>query len=101
MIRRPPSSTLFPYTPLFRSSILPLGATGSTVSFTGFGYDPSNRPVVGFTESPQNATLPPNPDGRGDTGWRWARLANGVWVVNRIEHNGNSCSFLGCPGIKG
>src|SRR3712207_7672862 len=48
MIRRPPRSTLFPYTTLFRSSVAPLlGSLGDTLdSFVeiGLGYLSLDRP---------------------------------------------------------
>src|SRR2546422_11516802 len=41
MIRRPPRSTLFPYTTLFRSPFLPSErATRATMSFLRGGFDP-------------------------------------------------------------
>src|SRR2546427_2630406 len=35
MIRRPPRSTLFPYTTLFRSTFLRIGSAGDYARFTG------------------------------------------------------------------
>src|SRR3712207_7146990 len=39
MIRRPPRSTLFPYTTLFRSGILPMGSGNDYVKALGVGTD--------------------------------------------------------------
>src|SRR5687767_14139042 len=39
MIRRPPRSTLFPYTTLFRSLVVPTGAPGSTLPVRWVPFD--------------------------------------------------------------
>src|SRR2546430_12783927 len=38
MIRRPPRSTLFPYTTLFRSSLIPAALSAGTTTIVGMGY---------------------------------------------------------------
>src|SRR3712207_8120185 len=57
MIRRPPRSTLFPYTTLFRSSLLALGSRYQI-------YDPYSTVPVGngrFSRQPlPNNIIPPN-----------------------------------------
>src|SRR3712207_6925386 len=45
MIRRPPRSTLFPYTTLFRSIILPLGALGRLLHRLTAPHGTALRPV--------------------------------------------------------
>src|SRR3712207_8148092 len=49
MIRRPPRSTLFPYTTLFRSDIVPLhpAVADERALRAGAGVDPQVRVVVG------------------------------------------------------
>src|SRR2546430_10825827 len=44
MIRRPPRSTLFPYTTLFRSDIFTVTACFPGVSFSEAGESPTNSP---------------------------------------------------------
>src|SRR5689334_24013895 len=39
MIRRPPRSTLFPYTTLFRSVQIPIGYVGVVISFVGQAHE--------------------------------------------------------------
>src|SRR2546422_4249563 len=51
MIRRPPRSTLFPYTTLFRSGRAPAGRNGtaspaSTISYADRGVSPQNTSTV-------------------------------------------------------
>src|SRR3712207_8772483 len=60
MIRRPPRSTLFPYTPLFRSSAgsgspQPAQRTGGSTS--------ASRPHAGHTRRSQHAGSPPSSSG--------------------------------------
>src|SRR2546429_9948838 len=61
MIRRPPRSTLFPYTPLFRSSVRDIAALQrryvKPVVFTELG----SQPRTGAALSPQAATGDPSP----------------------------------------
>src|SRR3989449_4910830 len=47
MIRRPPRSTLFPYTTLFRSGTNPTG----TITFTLYGPNDATCTVVAFTDT--------------------------------------------------
>src|SRR2546423_6062890 len=60
MIRRPPRSTLFPYTTLFRSSKRPAGAIGPRIMSTGQTSQPgknSSAAVGGPSErAPQSAS---------------------------------------------
>src|SRR3712207_8831964 len=60
MIRRPPRSTLFPYTTLFRS-------TGGTVPARPACDDPPEDPCT----CPEEACSPPPP-------WRWPRRRRGT-----------------------
>src|SRR2546429_2892577 len=53
MIRRPPRSTLFPYTTLFRS---PLYVAGSTAETLGFAVD-QNLPLLLSLEPPEGMQL--------------------------------------------
>src|SRR2546430_13551113 len=47
MIRRPPRSTLFPYTTLFRSSRLPINTLKIDRSFVaGLGHEPESEALV-------------------------------------------------------
>src|SRR5258707_11086586 len=48
MIRRPPRSTLFPYTPLFRSQVVPPGAVGTQTDPTWARIEL----VSAYTEAP-------------------------------------------------
>src|SRR2546428_4483475 len=63
MIRRPPRSTLFPYTTLFRSGIAPTLATGdsgelSAISmFLGVGHPPG-YPLLVFVSKLASVLLP-------------------------------------------
>src|SRR5947209_18739318 len=66
MIPRPPRSTLFPYTTLFRSRLLPASSYPSLVPFqneggnpTGIRRSPFRIPVCFFI-----CMLPPNPPNR-------------------------------------
>src|SRR3712207_7641398 len=59
MIRRPPRSTLFPYTTLFRSSspktqrdLPPLPGATRTAPFLGFSRSNPTNPVSGFVRQP-------------------------------------------------
>src|SRR2546426_5006832 len=56
MIRRPPRSTLFPYTTLFRSRLRDGRRPGITARFYGL---PRLR-RLGFHEPPQDAPAPPD-----------------------------------------
>src|SRR2546427_4039511 len=49
MIRRPPRSTLFPYTTLFRSLVRSHSSTGTQRSAAGFGSCCMNIDVVHYT----------------------------------------------------
>src|SRR3712207_9139098 len=51
MIRRPPRSTLFPYTTLFRSVVVPVGAVGRPVALR------VPRPVVRICPGPGSAEV--------------------------------------------
>jgi hypothetical protein len=79
--------------------VRPPGTSNMYFAPTGFAFDPSNRPVVGFTE--QNGSglvLPPLPDGTVDHGFRWGRMENGVWVVHWMSgRNGSSIGIGGGP----
>src|SRR3712207_8289504 len=44
MIRRPPRSTLFPYTTLFRSKRFGAPREGLDALLTGYGFDPRTSP---------------------------------------------------------
>src|SRR3989449_8074828 len=50
MIRRPPTSTLFPYTTLFRSSVLiyQVNSTSITVNWTAFTAVPGTNTATGY-----------------------------------------------------
>src|SRR3712207_7657192 len=50
MIRRPPRSTLFPYTTLFRSEVVQAGAAD---------LDPAGRSAVGWPQRRPDRQLPP------------------------------------------
>src|SRR5258707_4482496 len=62
MIRRPPRSTLFPYTTLFRSITAPGPGTrynaGDTTAFSGTGADPEqgNLPPAAFSRSEEHTS---------------------------------------------
>src|SRR3712207_7729449 len=56
MIRRPPRSTLFPYTTLFRSRLAICGTKNAAMSISGTNKQ-RGRPKVGST--PVNLRLPP------------------------------------------
>src|SRR3712207_4483282 len=60
MIRRPPRSTLFPYTTLFRSELLPAGRTGKR-SLARLRGQPRLRDRAGDRGDPD---LPPRPPDR-------------------------------------
>src|SRR5690242_21196868 len=47
MLRRPPRSTLFPYTTLFRSAIHELGRVGSIGDAAGFSFQSSKNLSAG------------------------------------------------------
>src|SRR2546429_5506510 len=51
MIRRPPRSTLFPYTTLFRSAALRDGATLVNVGAGAGSYEPRDRRVIAIEPS--------------------------------------------------
>src|SRR5438270_2153031 len=56
MFRRPPRSTLFPYTTLFRSSTV-LGLNGErTVVVAGFSRNPLTSPLVPTSTTPKRET---------------------------------------------
>src|SRR3712207_7177500 len=55
MIRRPPRSTLFPYTTLFRSTATSAAGTRSS---SRCPKSACGSPVVGVTEAPANASGP-------------------------------------------
>src|SRR2546427_5292953 len=64
MIRRPPRSTLFPYTTLFRSSRFASGpsnmngrATGPTIKRGGPPASTTNRPSAGFRSEEHTSEL--------------------------------------------
>src|SRR3712207_7429544 len=52
MIRRPPRSTLFPYTTLFRSGGVPCGAIGGTEEVMGYIADGTYEQVGTFNGNP-------------------------------------------------
>src|SRR2546425_4016605 len=64
MIRRPPRSTLFPYTTLFRSSLL-LSACGSTPQAAGVS-DAKERPDGGSEQSRRVQTTVANQKDRSE-----------------------------------
>src|SRR2546422_1981551 len=66
MIRRPPRSTLFPYTTLFRSGIDPAGpwsfkfnANGGLDTVTGTGYNTANGLIEGIGLTLSNGAASP------------------------------------------
>src|SRR2546430_13535039 len=62
MIRRPPRSTLFPYTTLFRSPFLQIGETkyGKPILDRGFNYETSLSDAVKFGIISIDATMKSN-----------------------------------------
>src|SRR2546422_5551761 len=82
MIRRPPRSTLFPYTTLFRSPIETLGATlpvVGAVSFTlvsGVGLSTLMALGLAFTDVLEDAMMVENGRPRGLTGDRKSTRLN-------------------------
>src|SRR5438874_7688069 len=58
MLRRPPRSTLFPYTTLFRSHVPPASAPPSTPRVTAN----SERPSIKYHSPPKNFAWPPQPE---------------------------------------
>src|SRR5256885_4126822 len=48
MIRRPPRSTLFPYTTLFRSTAALLAAGHRVITYDRRGFGRSSKPTVGY-----------------------------------------------------
>src|SRR3712207_8959220 len=56
MIRRPPRSTLFPYTTLFRSGFRRASHQPERSMSNGFRTDVTKRPSVGIVHSRQMAT---------------------------------------------
>src|SRR5256885_16145358 len=78
MIRRPPRSTLFPYTTLFRSQ------SGTTQYLFGlWGSGPSDVFAVGDLILHFNGTGWTALSGAPNEAWRavWGTAANDVWVV--------------------
>src|SRR3712207_8168072 len=59
MIRRPPRSTLFPYTTLFRSGLYPpVGDDTTTITLTGTGLgDTQNGSIITLDGFPATANL--------------------------------------------
>src|SRR5690242_20867415 len=58
MIRRPPRSTLFPYTTLFRSELRLSGSDMATLSNCGKGSSNCARFTVGLVPTPPDCTGP-------------------------------------------
>src|SRR3712207_8485703 len=81
MIRRPPRSTLFPYTTLFRSSDVAKGWIGTTESYT-------------FTERNGKTTLTVEIN----TNPEWASMFNDGWPDRSEEHTSElqSRQYLVC-----
>src|SRR3989475_2624651 len=57
MIRRPPRSTLFPYTTLFRSSPVRVGAVDRGLHEGRAGNRPAHVPCGGFAPTPHDVNL--------------------------------------------
>src|SRR2546427_3210601 len=57
MIRRPPRSTLFPYTTLFRSSPVRVGAVDRGLHEGRAGNRPAHVPCGGFAPPPHDVNL--------------------------------------------
>src|SRR2546426_9380232 len=76
MIRRPPRSTLFPYTTLFRSPLARLGVS-TTASFTHHGHHPCaiKRRIYAF---------PPVAAGRGRSEEHTSELQSPCNIVCRL-----------------
>src|SRR3712207_8902489 len=60
MIRRPPRSTLFPYTTLFRSEVERVvgGVKGTTATAHGGGWGPSSRRALRSTRRQRHDSRP-------------------------------------------
>src|SRR3989442_11365829 len=56
MIRRPPRSTLFPYTTLFRSVVRPAVRDHEACVWTVGGVDDSDRPNAGLVRSEEHTS---------------------------------------------
>src|SRR5689334_24543608 len=59
MIRRPPSSTLFPYTTLFRSGIAVAGEDAAALQLLAGGLRVSGRPQEAWAAATRAALLAP------------------------------------------
>src|SRR2546427_9225518 len=76
MIRRPPRSTLFPYTTLFRSLLATLAASLAVVAHHKMTHWGDTLLVL----SPEHVRIP------GDAGWTKAEVRRWLWERRSEEH---------------
>src|SRR5688572_9280078 len=89
MIRRPPRSTLFPYTTLFRSMLIVLAACKSSMNGDDFPVDPGGGGGIGVKV---DAFMPDAPDPDAST-----QLTGRVCLISDLR--GLACASTGAGSI--